>query len=108
MRVSCSAPPELKYAFAHPETAENAMQAAASDLSPEQQQVGISGAGLWSTCCWQAALHTNVGQPACRRRCGVLRPKSQLVELGCRELANLHSVQVPPVSMAPASLAYPH
>ncbi|KAK9840789.1 hypothetical protein WJX81_004819 [Elliptochloris bilobata] len=32
------APPELKYAFAHPETAENAMQAAAGDLSPTQQQ----------------------------------------------------------------------
>jgi len=32
------APAELKYAFAHPETADGAMQAAARDLSPVQQQ----------------------------------------------------------------------
>ena len=64
-----SAPPELKYAFAHPETAENAMQAAdASDLSPEQQQVGTH---------MPAVLQT-MAQRACRSCCSYLRPELQL------------------------------
>ncbi len=43
VRTCCSAPPELKYAFAHPETAESATQAGTSDMSPEQQQVRTLG-----------------------------------------------------------------
>ena len=35
----CRAPAQLKFAFASPETAEGAMQAAGRDLSPAQQQV---------------------------------------------------------------------